>query len=223
MAASLIVWLLSVATKLAEVAGEGRFEPYNVMGVSRRASQADIRAAYKKLAKEWHPDKVAPETKDEAEARFIEINRAYELLSDPDRRRKYDNYGVTEDTPNFRAKNNKADAYASFGRFDHTFHDFSGSSGGFRFHFDSGGGSGPNNGAPRRIFHKQTISNKAYYNTVLPNSKKQPYLILFYSDWCFTCLRVEPIWTRLEICARVNCMWPNGVRDKIGDLITFQA
>ncbi len=38
---------------------------------------------------------------------------------------------------------------------------------------------------------------QAYWNNVLPNSKKQPYLILFYSDWCFSCLRVEPIWARI--------------------------
>ncbi len=38
---------------------------------------------------------------------------------------------------------------------------------------------------------------QAYWNNILPNSAKQPYLILFYSDWCFSCLRVEPIWARL--------------------------
>ena len=46
-------------------------------------------------------------------------------------------------------------------------------------------------------FHKQSISSKAYYNTILPNSQKRPYLILFYSDWCYTCLRIEPIWAKL--------------------------
>ena len=57
------------------------------------------RKAYKQLAKEWHPDKNQDEN---AEAKFVEINRAYELLSDPERRKEYDNYGITEDTPNFR-------------------------------------------------------------------------------------------------------------------------
>ena len=46
-------------------------------------------------------------------------------------------------------------------------------------------------------FHKQSITSKAYYNTILPNSHKRPYLILFYSDWCYTCLRIEPIWSKL--------------------------
>ena len=73
--------------------------------------------SYKKLAKEWHPDKVsgAESEKSEAEKKFIQINRAYELLSDPERRRQYDNYGVTEDKPNFR-KNPRDDVYSSYGR-----------------------------------------------------------------------------------------------------------
>ena len=59
----------------------GSFEPYKVLNVHRRATIGDIRKAYKKLAKEWHPDKVAgDQEKKEAEGKFIEINRAYELL-----------------------------------------------------------------------------------------------------------------------------------------------
>ena len=46
-------------------------------------------------------------------------------------------------------------------------------------------------------FHKQSITSKAYYNTILPNSQRRPYLILFYSDWCYTCLRIETIWAKL--------------------------
>ena len=78
----------------------GRLEPYKILGVHRRASSQEIRKAYKALAKEWHPDKNPDDP--EAEAKFIEINTAYELLSDPDRRRDFDNHGITEDTPNFR-------------------------------------------------------------------------------------------------------------------------
>ena len=59
----------------------GSFEPYKVLGVHRRAPIGDIRKAYKRLAREWHPDKVSGEQeKKEAEVKFIEINRAYELL-----------------------------------------------------------------------------------------------------------------------------------------------
>ena len=67
-----------------------RFEPYSVLGVHRRATTQEIRKAYKSLARQWHPDKNR-EDPAEAEEKFIEITRAYELLSDPERRRNYDN------------------------------------------------------------------------------------------------------------------------------------
>ena len=104
------------------VAKDEPFEPYSVLGVHKRATQQDIRNAYKKMARKWHPDKVLPEEKPEAERQFIKVNRAYELLSDPERRRQFDNYGVTEDKPNFRK--NPRDEYASYGRFDPPFDSF---------------------------------------------------------------------------------------------------
>jgi DnaJ-class molecular chaperone len=64
---------------------------YQVLGVPRNASEKDIRRAYRRLARQHHPD-VNPGDK-AAEARFKEINAAYEVLSDPQKRRKYDRYG----------------------------------------------------------------------------------------------------------------------------------
>jgi len=197
-----LVKLLLLISILVIVIADEAFEPYRILGVHRRATAQEIRKSYKKLAKEWHPDKVSGAEGEKSNEKFIQINRAYELLSDPERRRQYDNYGVTEDKPNFK-KNPRDDVYSSYGRFEHpfdSFHDFFGGGGGgggsFRFKFNGGGGS--DGGPGRTIFHKQTITSKAYYKTILPNSSKQPYLILFYSDWCFTCLRVEPIWQRLS-------------------------
>jgi hypothetical protein len=62
---------------------------YDILGVSRDATQDEIRAAYLKLAKQWHPDR-NPGNKAEAERRFKEIAHAYEVLSNPDKRAAYD-------------------------------------------------------------------------------------------------------------------------------------
>jgi len=85
-------------------------DPYHVLGVSRNASADDIKKAYRKLAHQYHPDK-----KGGNEAKFKEVNEAYQILGDPEKRQRYDTYG-------------RADAPQGFGE------------GGFRdFNFDGGG------------------------------------------------------------------------------------
>jgi curved DNA-binding protein len=64
---------------------------YEVLGVARSASEQEIKSAYRKLARKYHPD-VNPDDK-QAEARFKEINEAYEVLSDEEKRTKYDRFG----------------------------------------------------------------------------------------------------------------------------------
>jgi len=63
---------------------------YEVLGVERNASDTEIKRAFRKLAQQWHPDVNAG---DEAQARFTEINEAYQILSDPGRRQRYDMFG----------------------------------------------------------------------------------------------------------------------------------
>jgi curved DNA-binding protein len=65
---------------------------YEVLGVSRDASQEEISKAFKKLARKYHPD-LNPNDK-EAENKFKEINEAYEVLKDPDKRKRYDHLGA---------------------------------------------------------------------------------------------------------------------------------
>ena len=64
---------------------------YDTLGVGKGAAEKDIRQAYRRLARQYHPD-VNPGDKS-SEQRFKEINEAYEVLSDPEKRKKYDQYG----------------------------------------------------------------------------------------------------------------------------------
>lgn len=104
-------------------------DPYTILGVPRSASADDIKKAYRKLAHQYHPDK-----KHGNEAKFKEVNEAYQVLSDPDKKARFDAYG-------------HAGAQAGFGGprggyQDFNF-DFSGMGGGFESIFDMfGGGMG---------------------------------------------------------------------------------
>jgi DnaJ family protein C protein 3 len=63
---------------------------YKILGVSRTATAKEIKSAYRKLALQWHPDKVTEDQKEEAEKKFQDIGEAYEVLSDEELRAKYD-------------------------------------------------------------------------------------------------------------------------------------
>ena len=68
---------------------------YEILGVSRKASEQEIKTAYRKLARQYHPDasKGSKEAKKVAEEKFKEIGEAYEVLKDPEKRRRYDTLG----------------------------------------------------------------------------------------------------------------------------------
>src|SRR5271167_668596 len=66
----------------------GRPDYYKTLGVDKKASAEEIKKAYRKLARQWHPDRNAGDAK--AEARFKEISQAYDVLGDPDKRKHYD-------------------------------------------------------------------------------------------------------------------------------------
>src|SRR5438270_2651083 len=65
---------------------------YQILGVPKNAAEKDIKSAYRKLARKWHPD-ANPNNQKEAEEKFKELQEAYEVLGDPEKRRKYDVLG----------------------------------------------------------------------------------------------------------------------------------
>ena len=70
---------------------------YASLGVNKTATEAEIKKAYKKKAMEYHPDKNAGDKK--AEAKFKEINEAYQVLGDKAKRQNYDQFGSAEGNP----------------------------------------------------------------------------------------------------------------------------
>lgn len=84
----LVFWILVQGESAGKPASSKDY--YEVLGVSREANEAEIKRAYKKLAVVWHPDK-NPDRVEEANKQFIALQQAYEVLSDPGKRRRYDN------------------------------------------------------------------------------------------------------------------------------------
>ena len=120
---------------------------YDVLGVAKMATEDEIKRAYRKLARKYHPD-VNPGDKS-AEEKFKEINEAYEVLSDADKRKKYDTLGPNwKAGQDFRPPPNWEGANVEFGDFGDLFGSGQGASG-FSDFFESlfGGRRGPRRGA----------------------------------------------------------------------------
>lgn len=74
---------------------------YSILGVEKEADESTIKKAYYKLAQKHHPDK-NPDNRNESESKFKEISEAYGILSDPDKRQKYDQFGLCDgEAPDF--------------------------------------------------------------------------------------------------------------------------
>ena len=119
---------------------------YEVLGVGRDASDEDIKRAYRRLAKENHPDLNPNDAA--AETRFKEMSEAYEVLSDPDNRRKYDQFGHDAFDPNSFASSS---GFGGFGGLGDILNDILGGGfGGFGDIFGGGSQAGPRRGETLR-------------------------------------------------------------------------
>lgn len=166
----LAIFLLILSEQLTRVASE--YDPYKILGVGRSASQAEIKRAYKTLAKEWHPDK----NKDpKAEDMFIKVSKSYEILSNEERRSNFDRYGqMDENQPFGQSQHHGFRSFHNSFYFDESF-----------FHFPRS----------RDFADSKYLLHHAQFNSdVLPDSHKRPYLIKVTSEWCFACIHIEPVW-----------------------------
>uniref|UniRef100_A0A8C9EJ97 DnaJ homolog subfamily C member 16 n=1 Tax=Pavo cristatus TaxID=9049 RepID=A0A8C9EJ97_PAVCR len=166
--------LLLLLLLLAAQAAPER-DPYRVLGVGRSSSQADIKKAYKRLARQWHPDK----NKDPgAEDKFIQISKAYEILSNEEKRANFDRYGDAGESQGYSQHQQR--------QFHH-FHE--------GFYFDESFFHFPFNSERRDTSDEKYLLHFSHYiNEIVPDSFKKPYLIKITSDWCFSCIHIEPVW-----------------------------
>jgi DnaJ-class molecular chaperone len=78
--------LVNLVDPIADVLGMADF--YQILGISQQASESEIRSAFRRLARQYHPDRNPGDST--AEAKFVEVNEAHATLADPQKRRKYD-------------------------------------------------------------------------------------------------------------------------------------
>src|SRR4051794_4472273 len=120
-------------------------DPYEVLGVSRDADDSEIKKAFRRLARQLHPDVNSAET---AEEDFKEAAEAYEILSDPERKATYDRYGFE----GLRSGGYAPPDFSGFGSLGDIFDAFFGASGAFGGGGGGGmggeGGGGPGTGGP---------------------------------------------------------------------------
>jgi molecular chaperone DnaJ len=112
--------------------GGGKRDFYDVLGVPRSATKAEVKKAYYKLAKQYHPD--TNKNDDNAADKFKQVTEAYEVLSDDEQRGKYDQFGHAGVDPNMNFSGDGGNPFGGAGGFN--FQD-----GSFHFHSSGGGGN----------------------------------------------------------------------------------
>jgi DnaJ-class molecular chaperone len=137
---------------------------YASLGVSKTATEAEIKKAYKKKAMQYHPDKNAGDKK--AEAKFKEINEAYQTLGDTAKRKNYDQFGSADGNPfgwggnPFGGWQRRSQSRQQAGGFEDIFSQFGGGGGGFEFDMGDifGGGRSQSGQKPEPEVPKEIIN-----------------------------------------------------------------
>ena len=153
---------------------ENKRDYYEVLGVSKTASAEEIKKAYRKNAMKYHPDRNPGDAS--AEAKFKEVGEAYEVLSDADKRARYDQYGFAGVDPNFGAGQGGYGGYGGFSDFGDL---------GDIFGSIFGGGTRRSSAGPRR------------------GENVMSYLDLTFEEAAFGCDK-EVTTMRIENCASCN-------------------
>ncbi len=150
---------------------------YEILGVNRNATPEELKKSYRKIAIKYHPDK--NEGDPEAEGKFKEAAEAYEVLSNPDKRRRYDQFGHSGVEGGFGGGAGGMNMEDIFSRFDDIF------SGGFGEFFSGGGGGGRGPGRRMRKGSNLRIKLKLTLDEVAHGVEKRIKVKRYVS--CDTC------------------------------------
>lgn len=166
------------------------FDPYRILGVRKDASQDQIKKAYRDLARRLHPDK----SNIIGEERFIELNKAFDILKDPSRRSRYDQHGETEENRHSRGYH-PSSRYQYHNRQDRG--DWAHMNGFHTFTFTSS--------SSLNQLRKRAITSRQFYNEYIKESFRRPYLVFVYRNLCLSCSMIEGTFMKLvDEMSKVN-------------------
>lgn len=171
---------------------------YSALGVDRNASQDEIKKAFRKLAQQYHPDKAGG-----SEAKFKEINEAYQVLGNPEKRKQYDQFGTTFENAQRQGGFSGFDGFRDFSNYAQGF-DFSdlGDLFGEMFGFGASGRTRKSRRGPQRGNDIETSMDIEFKEAVFGTEK---IVELFKTDKCDKCKGngAEP-GTKITVCPVCN-------------------